>query len=112
MDNLVEIFDEEDCLEANAINIIHGQGRDLYLPKVEELTILQILFIGEGDFIIQGEGAEIGVGSLYGAYATTSPGQPGHDTQPKFVYIPSLNRWVIISISVCYTLPDKEEKDE
>lgn len=113
MDILVELVEEEDCLEANAINVIYGEGRDLFLPEVSELTMIQILFVTEGDFKIYATaGAQIGVGSLYGEHAITSPGQPGHDTQPKFVFIPSLNRWVIISISVCYTLPDEEPKEE
>lgn len=94
-------------LKTDHINFINFQSGKLILPTVNGLNQLQICFLEEGDFWIESDKI-IKLGCMEGKKIVLHPGKFGCDTQPKFVYTPSQQSWMMISQGNAI-YPDKNE---
>lgn len=83
-------------LKEDRVNVIMATEGKLIMPTVSKLCSLKILFTEEGNFYIDAQLAEVGVGFKFSRWVELLPGRMGCDTQPEFVYIPHKNKWTML----------------
>jgi len=83
-------------LNVNTINVISGKAGILYLPYVETLSQLQVIFTEKGEFTIDGNGVNIHLGMTNCPRIEINPGSPTFDTIPMFVY--SDEKWFVLTL--------------
>ena len=94
----IEIVDQETrILKPNHTNIIQFDSCDLYMPIVNGMCQLQIIFTEEGEYRIYGCGKMFKIGKEKALSILITPGSMGSDTQPVFVFLPNKDYWQIIS---------------
>src|SRR5271169_6497781 len=87
-------------LHEEEINIICFESGTLILPIVSKSCKLQILFTKKGNFTIDGNGCDVGLGDMFDKNVKTNPGYQGYDTQPTFMFLSGENKWYILTMGM------------
>ncbi len=98
--NIVEQFENQTKtyeLKYESINLIYFKTGNLFLPKIDKLCKLQVVFVESGSFTIEGDKYPIVLGEIKGMKIQIEVGSVGFDTQPLFIFSPEKNSWFIVS---------------
>lgn len=99
-------------LQKNIINIINTNKTTITLPICDKLSRLQILFVENEEFIVDGNGKDIILGNYKGKTVSFPVGKLGSDTQPIFIFYPPKEAWYIVTQGYVMFYPEAQNESQ
>ena len=83
-------------LKAGFINVILFETGFLELPDEDQLVGLEVIFSKDGKFLFESN-KPIRIGSVESRWMKVEIGKMGFDCQPRFIFVPNEQKWLILS---------------